>query len=161
MAGKIGSLYLGIRTHPTESFMYSVVFLIRRFLYASLTFLLFNHKGLLILAFILLNTFKGIYLCWARPNDGLQARVVELINETILQLVAFNILLFLVLKIEKVEAAEIESIFLYLIGTMIGGNILLIAFMSVKKVVLMIRRKSMERNFKKKMQEKHKHKVDG
>ena len=135
MAEKIGSLYLGIRTHPLESFMYSVVFLVRRFAFAVVSYLLFNYKGLLILSFLILNTFTGVYLCWARPNDGLQGRVTELVNEAILQLIGFTVLLFLVLKIEEVEVAEIENIFLYLIGTMIGGNVLMIAYMSIKKVV--------------------------
>ena len=154
MAEKIGSIYLGIRTHPLESFMYSVVFLVRRFSFAFFSFILFNHKGLLILSFLLLNTLKGVYLCWARPNDSLQSRLVELINESILQLIGFTVLLFLVLKIEEVEVAEIESIFLYLIGSMIGGNILMIAYMSIKKVFEMIKKKQIERKLKKKMQDK-------
>lgn len=67
LSKKIGSLYLGIKIKNPLAFFYSIFFLVRRLIFALITYLLIKNKGLLFLAFFALNLLQGIYLVQVWP----------------------------------------------------------------------------------------------
>ena len=91
---KLGSLYLGIKTKNSIEYSYSMVFLIRRMIYAILTATCLNNPNICIHIFLFSNIMYLVYFNYARSHDTNISRRIELMNEVCLQLVTYHLALF-------------------------------------------------------------------
>lgn len=82
MKGKIGTLYLGIKTDSFFQRAYSTIFLSRRFLYAFLTVICRDNPNILIHTFMMSNLMYVVFLGVAEPNDEKLAKRMEFMNES-------------------------------------------------------------------------------
>lgn len=98
MKAKIGAAYLGIRTRHWSERLYSVVFLVRRMMYAILTVSCLYQPNILIHCFLFCNVLNVVYLGHANPNEQPLARRVEYFNEACLHMITYHVALFPLLK---------------------------------------------------------------
>ena len=66
---RIGSLYLGVRTTEVVTVYCVFSFLLMRFSFVLVTFLMEKMPGILVNLFMLLNNFNIIYVGWHKPYD--------------------------------------------------------------------------------------------
>ena len=91
---KLGSMYLGIRTKNSIQYSYTMVFLIRRMIYAILTATCLQNPNICIHIFLFSNIMYLVYFNYARSHDTDVSRRIELMNEISLQLITYHLALF-------------------------------------------------------------------
>ena len=91
---KFGSMYLGIRTKNSIEYSYTMVFLLRRMIYAILTATCLQNPNICIHIFLFSNIMYLVYFNYARSHDTDISRRIELMNEISLQLITYHLALF-------------------------------------------------------------------
>ena len=91
---RYGTLYDGIRTGRPLQYNYSVVFVIRRLFFATITVFLLDFPHLAAQLFCLSNIVYISYFGFARPHDTTLSRRLEYFNEVFLQLASYHLILF-------------------------------------------------------------------
>ena len=104
---KIGSLYVGIRHFKALQVYYTVVFLLRRFVYILILLSLHQTPALVCCLLLLMNTAYIVYLGEALPHTTPTGRIMELINETLFQLVSFHLVLSMFRNLYKADSTDL------------------------------------------------------
>ena len=91
MKAQIGSIYLEIRTRNFLQLYYTVVFLLRRLLFIPLLIEFKDQSNILSCMFLAMNTTYLIYLYEALPHCSPKGRLMEVLNETLLQLITYHV----------------------------------------------------------------------
>ena len=84
---KIGSLNQGIRNFRHMQALYSVFFLLRRMIFVIVLLKLKDYPSLVVSSTIILNFFNIMYLGIIEPHSSMFYQIIELFNETFLQLI--------------------------------------------------------------------------
>ena len=90
----IGSLYTTVQPTRVSSLTYPIVFLIRRSLFVTLMFVLFNYPVAQVCCQIFMTVLYIIYIQTVPLYDGALARWIETINELLFLLVNYHLMLF-------------------------------------------------------------------
>ena len=106
---RIGSLYLGIRHWRPLQILYTPVFLVRRFTYILALVVLREQPVLVICSLLFCNVAYTVYLGAASPQDSPAGRMVEYVNETLFQVIAFHLVLIKMRELVKPDSTDFED----------------------------------------------------
>ena len=90
---RFSTLYEGIRADSKPNLLYTVVFLVRRIALVCTCIFLYRHEYFKVMIFLWMEGFYLIYVGWNRPHVEPVYNQVEKINEVILLLVGYLMLL--------------------------------------------------------------------
>ena len=91
---KIGSIYQTIQPTSKASLTYPIVFLLRRSIFVSLTFLSFSYPVVQVCLQIFLTVLYIIYIMTVPLYDGPLTRWMEMMNEVLFLLVNYHLIVF-------------------------------------------------------------------
>ena len=140
---KIGSMYVGIHLVDKTIYplSYTIVFLLRRTLFAVLTFTLFNYPTLQILAFIMSSMMYVIYLNSQRIYAERFSLFFENLNEAILIVICYHILLFTNVLDDPNLLTDVGKSMIIAVGIVFVNGTLVILFINIKGLVMYLKKR--------------------
>mgnify|MGYP003695113353 CR=1 FL=1 len=130
MRKKIGALYVGVNLDDERRYDF-VVFLGRRKLFILLT-LFVGHPSFIVHFFIFSTVWYVIYVGHVMPLEEKSDRYLQLVNESLLIIACYPIVLFVNPELERITKDNYGSLFIAIISILIGCNL---TFAIVKSIL--------------------------
>ena len=93
---KFGSLFLGISFLNIWQAWYSVLFLMRRLIFAAILIFLDERPYIVVLSVVALNLSFIIYLAEIKPHNQPAIHKLELLNECFLQAISYHLMISMI-----------------------------------------------------------------
>ena len=123
------------------SLSYSIVFLLRRTIFAVITFLLFDYPTMQILAFIMNIILYVIYLNSSRIYAERFPLYLENLNESFFLIVCYHILLFTNVLDDPILISNVGKSMLVGIGLILMTGMVVIMFVNIKEFFWYVKKK--------------------
>ena len=123
------------------SLSYSIVFLLRRTIFAVITFLLFDYPTMQILAFIMNIILYVIYLNSSRIYAERFSLYLENLNESFFLIVCYHILLFTNVLDDPILISNVGKSMLVGIGLILMTGMVVIMFVNIKEFFWYVKKK--------------------
>ena len=123
---RIGTLYMGMNAKRTTALAYSIIFLIRRFIFALLTFTMTSLPHMQIQAFCVISVLYLCYLSHSMLFESYFSSRLEIFNEVVFLLLCYHMVLFANLVNDFQVRENIGWSFIYTGVVLVAVNLIVI-----------------------------------